>query len=68
MPDHKYIGHPTTRIDGLEKVTGAAQYVDDINFGPDLLHAAIEAMPSWNQPPGLQTSWPLRFFCAARSM
>ena len=45
MPDYKYIGHSSTRIDGREKVTGAAQFVDDIDFGPDLLHAAIVESP-----------------------
>ncbi len=45
MPDYKYIGHSSTRIDGREKVTGAAQYVDDIDFGPDLLHAAVVESP-----------------------
>ena len=45
MSDYKYVGHSSTRIDGLEKVTGAAQYVDDIDFGPDLLHAAIVESP-----------------------
>ncbi len=37
MPEHRYVGQPSIRIDGREKVTGAAQYVDDIDFGPDLL-------------------------------
>ncbi|MCK4512853.1 xanthine dehydrogenase family protein molybdopterin-binding subunit, partial [bacterium] len=45
MPDFKYIGHSSTRIDGLEKVTGAARFVDDIDFGPDLLHAAMVESP-----------------------
>ena len=45
MPDYKYVGRPSTRIDGLEKVTGAAVFVDDIDFGPDLLHAAIVESP-----------------------
>ena len=37
----KYVGHPVTRIDSLEKVTGSAQFVDDIDFGPNLLYAEI---------------------------
>ena len=45
MPDYKYVGQPSVRIDGLPKVTGAAQYVDDIDFGPDLLHAEIVESP-----------------------
>ena len=31
MPDYKYVGHPSTRIDGLPKVTGAAQLVPQPN-------------------------------------
>ncbi len=45
MSDYKYIGHSSTRIDGLEKVTGAARFVDDFDFGPDLLHAAMVESP-----------------------
>ncbi len=45
MPDFKYIGHPVTRIDEREKVTGAAQYVDDLEFGPNLLHAYVVESP-----------------------
>ena len=45
MPDYKYVGHSSIRIDGLEKVTGAAQYVDDIDFGPDLLYAEVVESP-----------------------
>jgi CO/xanthine dehydrogenase Mo-binding subunit len=41
MTDYKYIGKPVTRVDGKEKLTGAAQFVDDIDFGPNLLFAAI---------------------------
>jgi len=37
----KYIGKSVGRIEGLEKVSGAAKYVDDLNFGPSLLYAAI---------------------------
>ena len=39
--EFKYIGKPTVRSEGKEKVTGTAQYVDDIDFGPNLLFAAI---------------------------
>ncbi len=45
MEELKYVGKPATRIDGLEKVTGAATFVDDIDFGPDLLHAVIVESP-----------------------
>ena len=39
------VGRPATRIDGLEKISGAAQFVDDIDFGPGLLYAAIVESP-----------------------
>jgi carbon-monoxide dehydrogenase large subunit len=45
MPEFEYVGKPTERIDGLEKVTGVATFVDDIDFGPDLLFAAIVESP-----------------------
>jgi len=41
MDKFNYIGQPVTRIDGLEKVSGAAVFVDDIDFGPELLYAEI---------------------------
>lgn len=37
----KYIGQSTTRLDGKAKVSGAAQFVDDVNLGPNTLYAAI---------------------------
>jgi carbon-monoxide dehydrogenase large subunit len=45
MPDFQYVGKPVTRIDGREKVTGAATFVDDLEFGPGLLHAEIVESP-----------------------
>ena len=45
MPELKYVGKPVKRIDELEKVTGAAQYVDDFDFGPNLLHAELVESP-----------------------
>ena len=39
------VGKPAVRIDGLDKISGAAQFVDDIDFGPGLLHAAIVESP-----------------------
>ncbi len=45
MAELKYVGTSATRIDGAEKVTGAARYVDDLDFGPDLLHAVIVESP-----------------------
>lgn len=41
MSEYKYIGKPIVKIDGKDKVTGAAQYTDDLDFGPDLLYAEI---------------------------
>jgi len=40
-----YVGGRAPRIDGLDKVSGAAEFVDDIDFGPDLLHAEIVESP-----------------------
>ncbi len=39
------IGANVTRLDGYEKVTGAAQFTDDLQFGPGLLHARIKRSP-----------------------
>lgn len=41
MKDFKYIGKDITRIDALEKISGAAIYGDDIDFGPNLLYAEL---------------------------
>jgi carbon-monoxide dehydrogenase large subunit len=41
MAGYKFIGQPLERVDGRVKVSGAAQFVDDLEFGPDLLYAAI---------------------------
>ncbi len=41
----KYVGKSCARVDGLEKISGAATYVDDIDFGPGLLYAAIVESP-----------------------
>ena len=40
-----FVGQSPPRIDGLDKVTGAARFGDDLDFGPDLLHAEIVASP-----------------------
>ncbi len=45
MQELKYVGQPVTRIDEREKVLGAAQYVDDLEFGPNLLHAWVVESP-----------------------
>ena len=39
------IGASPQRIEGREKVTGAATYVDDMQFGPNLLHGALKRSP-----------------------
>ena len=39
------IGENVSRIDAREKVTGAAIYADDIQFGNSLLHARIKRSP-----------------------
>lgn len=39
------IGRSVPRIDAKEKVTGAAQYVDDIPFGSNMLYACIVESP-----------------------
>ncbi|MBD3348635.1 MAG: molybdopterin-dependent oxidoreductase [Candidatus Eisenbacteria bacterium] len=44
-PDLKYVGRSATRIDGVPKVSGSATFVDDIDFGPGLLHAAVVESP-----------------------
>jgi CO/xanthine dehydrogenase Mo-binding subunit len=41
MSATKIVGASSVRVDGLAKVTGAAQYVDDLDFGAGLLHAVV---------------------------
>lgn len=45
METTRVVGHSYPRVDGKEKITGAAQYVDDIEFGPNLLYAEIVESP-----------------------
>lgn len=45
MADHRVLGTSVHRIDGLDKVTGAAKFVDDLQFGPTLLHAKVLRSP-----------------------
>lgn len=45
MSELKYIGKPSVRVDGKVKISGTAQFVDDINFGPNLLFAEIVESP-----------------------
>src|SRR5512136_845 len=39
------VGQSVPRIDAREKVTGAAQFADDLQFGPGLLYARIKRSP-----------------------
>ena len=39
------VGESKPRLDVVEKVTGAAIYTDDIQFGPGLLHARVKRSP-----------------------
>ena len=39
-PMTSYIGSPTSRVDGRDKVTGAAKYAGEFN-APDLVHASV---------------------------
>jgi CO/xanthine dehydrogenase Mo-binding subunit len=41
----KYIGKPAPRIEGKEKIAGATRYVDDLDFGPNLMYAAVVESP-----------------------
>ncbi len=45
MEELKYVGKSFTRLDERDKVTGAARYVDDLDFGPNLLYAEIVESP-----------------------
>jgi len=45
MEEFKYVGKEISRNDEKEKITGAAKYVDDIDFGPNLLYAEIVESP-----------------------
>ncbi len=42
---HSLIGASPQRIEGRAKVTGAATYVDDMQFGPNLLYGALKRSP-----------------------
>ena len=41
MNEYKFIGKSSVRVDGKVKITGAAQFIDDLDFGPNLLFAEI---------------------------
>ncbi|MDP3684597.1 MAG: xanthine dehydrogenase family protein molybdopterin-binding subunit, partial [Ignavibacteria bacterium] len=41
MDEYKFVGKSSVRIDGKVKISGAAQFIDDLDFGPNLLFAEI---------------------------
>ncbi len=43
--EYKFVGHNAVRIDGLEKITAAAKYVDDIDLGPNALYISVLESP-----------------------
>ncbi|MBF0365662.1 MAG: xanthine dehydrogenase family protein molybdopterin-binding subunit [Oligoflexia bacterium] len=43
--EFSFIGKPAVRLDGKEKITAAARYVDDLDFGANLLYAAVVESP-----------------------
>ncbi len=45
MRELKYVGKNAVRLDAVEKVTGAAKYVDDLEFGPSMLYVAVLESP-----------------------
>ncbi|MBU0677475.1 MAG: xanthine dehydrogenase family protein molybdopterin-binding subunit [Verrucomicrobia bacterium] len=45
MSDLKYVGTSTVRVDGAPKVMGAATYVDDMDFGGNLIYAQVVESP-----------------------
>ncbi|MCG8572708.1 MAG: xanthine dehydrogenase family protein molybdopterin-binding subunit [Spirochaetes bacterium] len=45
MKKTKVVGHNAQRIDMLDKVTGIAEYTDDLKFGPKLLCMSVLTSP-----------------------
>lgn len=43
--EYAVIGHSKPRVDAMDKVTGAATFVDDLPFGPALLYAKLLRSP-----------------------
>lgn len=41
MGTYNFVGKSITRVDGVEKISGAAIYADDIDFGSNLLYGEI---------------------------
>ncbi|MFH1618357.1 MAG: xanthine dehydrogenase family protein molybdopterin-binding subunit [bacterium] len=44
-PAYKAVGKSVERVDGWEKISGAARFADDLEFGPGLLYACIVESP-----------------------
>ena len=45
ISESKVVGQSVSRTDVIEKVTGSAVYVDDIQFGPNLLYSRLVRSP-----------------------
>ena len=45
LSESSLIGQNVRRTDGIEKITGCAVFVDDIQFGPSLLHSRLVRSP-----------------------
>jgi len=45
LSESSLIGQNVRRTDAIEKITGCAVYVDDIQFGPSLLHSRLVRSP-----------------------
>ncbi|MFA6978768.1 MAG: xanthine dehydrogenase family protein molybdopterin-binding subunit [Ignavibacteriaceae bacterium] len=41
MDEYKFVGKSSVRVDGKVKISGTAQFIDDLDFGPNLLFAEI---------------------------
>jgi len=41
MDEYKFVGKSSVRVDGKVKISGAAQFIDDLDFGPNLLYAEV---------------------------
>ena len=45
VSESKVVGQSVQRTDVIDKVTGCAEFVDDIQFGPNLLHSRLVRSP-----------------------
>jgi len=41
MDEYKFVGKSSVRVDGKVKISGTAQFIDDLDFGPNLLYAEV---------------------------